>query len=162
MFVSNVHEWAAKCDENPKWVAECLQRIGRFGGQHPTSNVLIHSLEVWWMLRTKDAVTQLWALYHDAHEIMTGDITRPAKNLINQDFELLMDAVLQQILGITYLEDEVSLVDKECGDIECMMWGDVVFAHKPAECVDMFIYLSGFLRKEIACLKNKSLQTEGR
>ena len=149
MFVSDLKKWAAKCASDPRWVAECLQRIGRFGGQHPTSNVLIHSLEVWWTLRTADPVIQLWALYHDAHEIITGDITRIAKNVHNKDYETLMDAVLQEQLGIAYFGSRVTDADKGCGDAECMMWGDVSYAHKQHECVDLFEYLVGFLRKAI-------------
>ena len=149
MFIHDVETWAKKTATDPRWVAESLQRIGRFGGQHPTSNVLIHSLEVWWMLKGNDPVTQLWALYHDAHETLTGDITRPVKTAETHDCQVAMDAQLQYELGITYTGNVVAITDRECGDVEAMMWGDVCYSHRKEDCVRVFIELTEQLIKAI-------------
>jgi hypothetical protein len=150
MFIQDAKTWAKKAADEPLWVAQCLQRVGRFGGQHPTSNVLIHSLEVWWMLRHEDPVTQLWALYHDAHETLTGDITRPVKNRITHNYQVLLDAYLQEQLGITYTGNVVAITDAECGDTEAMMWGDVCYSFRPEECCKTFVSMVRAVRQEIS------------
>jgi len=126
-FISNLDEWADRCVLNPRWVAECMQRIGRFGGQHPTSNVLIHSLSVYEILRSKHECPQLrlWALFHDAHEILTGDVTRPFKNHGLTANQLLADEVLKVRLGITVDVDVVDIIDQLCGDREAIHWQHV-------------------------------------
>ena len=66
------------CD--PERVAACLGRIHRFGGQVQHCTVLRHSLHVFERIDSDpDAsdAARLWALLHDCHEILTGDVVRP-------------------------------------------------------------------------------------
>lgn len=125
-FISNLDDWAEKCVEEPRWAAECLQRIGRFGGQHPTSNVLVHSLSVHETLKMHECPQlRLWALYHDAHEILTGDITRPFKSHELTSNQMVADEVLKVKLGISIDVDLVHQMDVLCGDREAVHWGNV-------------------------------------
>jgi len=84
----------------PRYVAECLQRLHRFGGQFRGCNVLIHSLEVAWMCRHELPHVQTWALLHDAHEIITGEIVRPAKTASVQRLQDEIDWHIQSALGL--------------------------------------------------------------
>ncbi len=64
---------------DPERVAACLGRIHRFGGQVQQCTVLRHSLSVFeWIDADTDAsdAARLWALLHDCHEILTGDVVR--------------------------------------------------------------------------------------
>lgn len=66
------------CD--PERVAACLGRIHRFGGQVPHCTVLNHSLSVYDRINADPEASngaRLWALLHDCHEILTGDVVRP-------------------------------------------------------------------------------------
>jgi len=138
MYISNADDWLEKCVNDPRWVAESLQRIGRFGGQHPTANVLNHSLEVAWMLRDSAPEIQLWALYHDAHEILTGDVPKPWKRMHTEAEQRMLDSWLQRALKIESPCDDVYKVDNLCGDAEYKHWGDVVFHYTHSECVAIF------------------------
>ncbi len=65
---------------DPQRVAECLHRINRFGGQVPNCTVLRHSLEVYHRIDADPTASdraRLWALLHDCHEVLTGDVVRP-------------------------------------------------------------------------------------
>lgn len=130
-YITDAEAWAAKCVDDPRWLAQCLQRIGRFGGQHPTANVLMHSLEVWWMCRHEKPETQLFALLHDAHEVITGDVTRIAKSLELHRAQEHLDSVLLQRLGD--IEPDIGIIrihDATCGDVEHQDMHDVYFAVK--------------------------------
>ena len=139
-YIHDPEEWAAKCVDDPRWLAECLERIGRFGGQHPTASVLMHSLEVWWMCRHESQQTQLWALMHDAHEAVTGDIPRPVKHAGMFHKQAVLDDVLLRHLGITAEYATVAVFDKICGDAEHAQWGDTLWQHgyAPEEAVQVF------------------------
>jgi len=151
-YVSDIDEWAEKCVADPKWLAESMQRIGRFGGQHPTSNVLIHSLEVAWMLRGSSPEVQLWALYHDAHETLTNDTPRPFKCKCMTSTQMVLDALLKVQFGIQIVCDTVEMMDKVCGDAEHDHWGDVIFHFSPSECVHAFVTKSAAL---LAVIKSR-------
>lgn len=99
-FVTTVDDWAARCVSDPQWVADCLHRLYRFGGQHPESTVCRHSLEVWWMCSGLTPAEQLWALVHDAHEILSGEITREWKADETREKQADADAALRSALGI--------------------------------------------------------------
>jgi hypothetical protein len=65
---------------DPQRVAECLHRINRFGGQVPNCTVLRHSLHVFERVDADPTASdraRLWALLHDCHEVLTGDVVRP-------------------------------------------------------------------------------------
>lgn len=103
-FITEVDQWAARCVSDPQWVADCLHRLYRFGGQHPESTVCRHSLEVWWMCRQLCAAEQLWAIVHDAHEILSGEITRHFKAKETSERQQHADVVLRSALGISSVE----------------------------------------------------------
>jgi len=121
-YISDSEEWSDRCVEDPQWVAECLSRIGRFGGQHPTASVLAHSLEVFERLLDEPPQVQLWGLYHDAHEILTSDVPRPFKTADMCRFQIFCDALLQEKLGILVIESVVEIADTKQGDLEHELW----------------------------------------
>jgi len=138
-YITDIDEWAEACVSNPRWLAESLQRIGRFGGQHPTSNVLLHSLQVWWELRGLDPWIELWGLLHDAHEVLSGDITKGWKTISVDQRQMFADLALKRACGVYPLACSlVWRVDKEQGDREFYEWGDFVFAHDPSMAVEIF------------------------
>ena len=79
-LITTAEELADAIVSDPERVAACLGRINRFGGQVPHCTVLRHSLEVYHRVDadpdSSDAA-RLWALLHDCHEILTGDVVRP-------------------------------------------------------------------------------------
>ena len=117
-FISDINRWAEKCVSDPVWVQGCLGRIGRFGGQHPESNVLRHSLSVCHQCRDAPPEDQLWALYHDAHEILTGEITRPFKTPEILVLQVDADLELMRRFGIDPDLKRVSYEDTLHGDME--------------------------------------------
>lgn len=123
-YIDDPEIWSARCAEDPQWVAECLSRIGRFGGQHPLVTVLSHSLNVFDALSEQPAQVQLWGLYHDAHEILTSDIPRKFKNKDITQFQNECDALLQEKLQILVTEPIVSEIDTKTGDLEFWCWTD--------------------------------------
>ena len=151
--MSDPDEWLEKCVNDPGWVAESMQRIGRFGGQHPTANVLIHSLEVAWMLRDSSPDIQLWALYHDAHEILTGDVPRPFKRNQTEAEQMFFDIMLQRYFGIDGDYEVVTKMDKVCGDAEFKQWGDVIFQYAGTDCVLVFKIKAFSLMAKIAATR---------
>ena len=82
-LITTAEELAEAIVTDPERVAACLGRINRFGGQVPNCHVLNHSLEVYHRINadpdSSDAA-RLWALLHDCHEILTGDVVRPYVN----------------------------------------------------------------------------------
>ena len=123
-YIDDPETWSSRCAQDPQWVAECLSRIGRFGGQHPLCSVLSHSLNVFDALSEQPAQVQLWGLYHDAHEILTSDVPRKFKNADLCKFQDYCDALLQEKLGILVTESIVSEMDTETGDREFWCWSD--------------------------------------
>jgi len=86
---------------DPERVAACLGRIHRFGGQVPNCTVLRHSLEVYHRIDadpdSSDAA-RLWALLHDCHEILTGDVVRPYVNArLRMDQQAIDDAIVRRL-----------------------------------------------------------------
>jgi hypothetical protein len=153
MYISNAQDWLEKCVNDPRWVAESMQRIGRFGGQHPTANVLIHSLEVAWMLRGSSPDIQLAALYHDAHEILTGDVPRLFKRTQTDTEQMFLDTMLHRAFGIDIRCDSVEKADKACGDAEYQQWGDVIFQYAVKSCVSVFETKAFSLMAKIAATR---------
>jgi hypothetical protein len=74
--------------------------------------VLQHSLAVYDRLAGSPANVRLWALLHDCHEILTGDVVRPYANglLVNQQNSI--DQQLREALGITRTFDDRIAVDR--------------------------------------------------
>ena len=119
-----------ECLENdPKRVAEAMQRIGRFGGQISGCNVLGHSLHVEMLLsRAEPPETRLWALIHDAHEVLTGDVMRGWKPGQLDDMQWRIDEKIRDRFcpvdsdGRSVVDD----YDEMAGDAEVEAWGPIV------------------------------------
>jgi len=79
-LIQTPEELANAIRNDPQRVAECLHRINRFGGQVPNCTVLRHSLHVFERVDADPTASdraRLWALLHDCHEVLTGDVVRP-------------------------------------------------------------------------------------
>ena len=97
---------------DPQRVAECLHRINRFGGQAVGCSVLQHSLAVYDSVASHCSTVRLWALLHDCHEIITGDIVRPYANSLLASHQTEIDYQLRQALGITLSTDDAMAVTR--------------------------------------------------
>ena len=95
---------------DPQRVAECLHRINRFGGQAVGCSVLQHSLAVYDSVAGWPANVRLWALLHDCHEILTGDVVRPYANgrLVNEQTRI--DQRVRNELRLTLSDDDATAV----------------------------------------------------
>lgn len=114
--------------KDPEMVATWLARIGRFGGQHPTSNVLIHSLEV--VHRCPEKL-KLWGLLHDVHEVLTGDVTKGYKSqslILQQE---TFDGYLCSRLGVSSETRQlVSQIDISTSELELKRWESMEWAYE--------------------------------
>jgi hypothetical protein len=98
-----------------------MQRIHRFGGQFEGIHVLGHSMEV--ASRLDRPVDKLWGLLHDAHEVLSGDVTRQFKSAHLLGLQAKCDMALGmelQSVGVRDLIDGVHVhdVDVAVGDDE--------------------------------------------
>lgn len=115
-------------ENNPRRVAEAMQRIGRFGGQIPGCNVLVHSLHVEQCLRAEPPLVRLWALIHDVHEVLTGDVMRGWKPGQLDDMQWMIDQTIRKRFcpvcsdGRSIVDD----MDEEAGDTEVAAWKPLV------------------------------------
>ena len=141
-----------ECLENdPKRVAEAMQRIGRFSGQIPGCNVLVHSLHVEQLLnRAEPPETRLWALIHDVHEVLTGDVMRGWKPGQLDDMQYRIDEKIRDRFCPVDQDgrDVVDHYDEVAGDVEVEQWGAVVISH-----VDCWLVLWNALRQQIEGVK---------
>ena len=101
-LITTAEELAEAIVSDPERVAACLGRINRFGGQVPHCTVLRHSLEVYHRIDadpdSSDAA-RLWALLHDCHEILTGDVVRPYVNArLRMDQEYIDEVIVRRLL----------------------------------------------------------------
>lgn len=97
---------------DPQRVAECLHRINRFGGQAVGCSVLQHSLAVYDSVAGWPANVRLWALLHDCHEIITGDVVRQYANSLLTSHQTEIDCQLRDALGITLTADDAMAVKR--------------------------------------------------
>ena len=113
------------CD--PERVAACLGRINRFGGQVPNCTVLNHSLSVYHRIDAdpdSSDVARLWALLHDCHEILTGDVVRPYVTARLRMDQAAIDAVIVRRLPLLVPQPEsmswesVVAADRAVGEFE--------------------------------------------
>ena len=122
-LITTAEELAEAIVTDPERVAACLGRIHRFGGQVPNCTVLNHSLSVYDRINADpdslDAA-RLWALLHDCHEILTGDVVRPFVNARLRMDQAAIDAVIVRRLPLCLPQPE---------SIE---WGRVVAADRAA------------------------------
>ena len=97
---------------DPQHVAECLHRINRFGGQAVGCSVLQHSLAVYDRLAGWPASARLWALLHDCHEILTGDVVRQYANSLLTSHQTEIDCQLRDALGFTLSTEDAIAVKR--------------------------------------------------
>lgn len=148
-YIDDPETWSDRASQDPEWVAECLSRIGRFGGQHRQASVLSHSLNVFERLSDEPVQVQLWGLYHDAHEILTGEVPRKFKTPEMIAYQNHCDALLQKKLEILVTEKIVELVDTFTGDAEHEYWNyyHAAWSHRPVESqIDAFVSRSNLLK----------------
>jgi hypothetical protein len=155
-IVTSADQWAAKCLKEPEWLAACLQRICRFGGQVPIS-VLTHSVVLSGMLRTPE--TQLWALLHDAHEVLTGDCCRLYESEQMQMHKCQLDFALRDKLQSEYHvtiseydQKEVNVIDRMLGEREFQNPGEFTSTNTSIyQFTRLFYPLMTTLRKDVPC-----------
>jgi hypothetical protein len=131
-LITTAEELADAIVTDPERVAACLGRINRFGGQVPHCTVLRHSLEVYYRVDadpdSSDAAA-LWALLHDCHEILTGDVVRPYVNARLRMDQWQIDEVIVRRLGARVPVAEsrdgqlVSAADRAVGEWEMLEIG---------------------------------------
>jgi len=150
-IVTSADEWAAKCLKEPEWLAACLQKICRFGGQVPIS-VLTHSVVLSGMLRTPE--TQLWALLHDAHEVLTGDCCRLYESEQMQIRKCKLDYALREKLRSEY-HVSVSEYDQRDVNVIGRMLGEREFRN-PSEFTGINTSIYQFTRQFEALMSTLS------
>ena len=100
-LITTAEQLAEAIVTDPERVAACLARINRFGGQVPNCTVLRHSLHVFERIDADpDAsdAARLWALLHDCHEILTGDVVRPFVNArLRMDQQEIDNAIIRRL-----------------------------------------------------------------
>jgi len=128
-LITTAEQLAEAIVSDPERVAACLGRINRFGGQVPNCTVLRHSLHVFERVDadpdSSDAA-RLWALLHDCHEILTGDVVRPYVNArLRMDWWRIDDVIVKQLsarvpLGESRDGSLVSAADRAVGEWEML------------------------------------------
>jgi len=131
-LITTAEQLAEAIVSDPERVAACVGRINRFGGQVPNCTVLRHSLEVYHRIDadpdSSDAA-RLWALLHDCHEVLTGDVVRPYVNARLRMDQWQIDEVIVRRLGARVPVAEsrdgqlVSAADRAVGEWEMLEIG---------------------------------------
>ena len=128
-LITTAEQLAEAIVSDPERVAACLGRINRFGGQVPNCTVLRHSLEVYYRIDADpDAsdAARLWALLHDCHEILTGDVVRPYVNArLRMDQQAIDNAIVRRLpLLLPQPEsmdwESVAAADRAVGEFEML------------------------------------------
>jgi hypothetical protein len=128
-LITTAEQLAEAIVSDPERVAACVGRINRFGGQVPNCTVLRHSLEVYHRIDADpDAsdAARLWALLHDCHEILTGDVVRPYVNARLRMDQWQIDEVIVRRLGsrVPFAESRdgqlVAATDRAVGEWEML------------------------------------------
>ncbi len=107
-----------------------MSRIARFGGAGKrTCSVLWHSLSVPILVYKRNgSFTQLaYALFHDAHEVLCGDVLVPFKSAEQKALERKLSCRLLAHFGLSFPSDIdkrlVDEADKAVGDAETFYCG---------------------------------------
>ncbi len=126
-LITTAEELAEAIITDPERVAACLARINRFGGQVANCTVLRHSLEVYHRIDADpdslDAA-RLWALLHDCHEVLTGDVVRPyVKARLRMDQQAIDNAIVRRLPLLVPQPESMSwesvvAVDRAVGEFE--------------------------------------------
>lgn len=125
-LIRTAEELVHALETDPMRVAFALWRINRFGGQVDGCNVLRHSLRVYDCLPTTASnAARVWALLHDTHEVVTGDLVRPFKSVRLTVAQGEIDAVLRARFCPSITGDDIEMVraaDVAVGDGELLAW----------------------------------------
>ena len=125
-LIRTADELVRALETEPMRVAFALWRINRFGGQVDGCNVLRHSLRVYDCLPVAAShAAKIWALLHDCHEVITGDLVRPYKSVRLSRGQAEIDAVLQARFCPSITGDDIEMVraaDVAVGDDELRAW----------------------------------------
>jgi hypothetical protein len=131
-LITTADQLAEAIITDPERVAACLERINRFGGQVPSCTVLRHSLQVYHRIDadpdSSDAA-RLWALLHDCHEVLTGDVVRRYVNARLRMDQWQIDEVIVRRLGarVPFAESPdgqlVAAADRAVGEWEMLEIG---------------------------------------
>ena len=128
-LITTADQLAEAIVSDPERVAACLARINRFGGQVPNCTVLRHSLHVFERIDAdpdSSDTARLWALLHDCHEILTGDVVRPYVNARLRMDQWQIDEQIVKRLGslVPFAESRegqlVAAADRAVGEWEML------------------------------------------
>ena len=133
-LITTAEQLAEAIKNDPLRIANALYRINRFGGQMPGCNVLVHSLAVQEELLMNappvregfdmnGIAVQLWALLHDCHEVITGDVTRVGRTIVLSRIKDQIDIELCRRLGVNLPLGSVHAADLLVGQRELDTWG---------------------------------------
>ena len=126
-LITTAEQLAEAIVSDPERVAACLGRINRFGGQVPHCTVLRHSLHVFERIDSdpdSSDAARLWALLHDCHEVLTGDVVRPYVTARLRMDQAAIDAVIVRRLPLLVPQPEsmswesVVAADRAVGEFE--------------------------------------------
>ena len=100
------------------------------------------------MCRHLSPSAQLWALFHDVHEILTGEVPRAHKSTELVNLQCFYDMRLKTTLGVTLTaaeEREIAVQDTHCGEMEFKHWNGLVWQwrqeqYRPEIAVDYFLH----------------------
>ncbi len=122
-LITTAEQLAEAIKNDPLRIANAIYRINRFGGQMPGCNVLVHSLAVQEEVVTNGPAVRLWALLHDCHEVITGDVTRVGRTIVLSRIKDQIDIELCRRLGINPPLGSVHAADELVGQRELDTWG---------------------------------------
>ena len=125
-LITTAEELAEAIVSDPERVAACLARINRFGGQVPHCTVLNHSLSVYDRINADPEASngaRLWALLHDCHEILTGDVVRPYVNArLRMDQEYIDEVIVERLPMLVPLAESVGWQQVAAADRAAGAW----------------------------------------
>jgi len=111
-LITTAEQLAETIVTDPERVAACVGRINRFGGQAVGCSVLQHSLAVYDSVAGWPANVRLWALLHDCHEIITGDVVRPYVGAWLTQQQVDIDQRVRNELRLTLTADDAMAVTR--------------------------------------------------
>ena len=125
-LITTAEQLAEAIVTDPERVAACLGRINRFGGQVPHCTVLNHSLSVYDRINADPEASngaRLWALLHDCHEILTGDVVRPYVNArLRMDQEYIDEVIVERLRMLVPLAESIGWQQVAAADRASGAW----------------------------------------
>ena len=143
-LIRTADELVRALEMEPYRVALTMFRVHRFGGQIYGCEVMGHSLRVHNHLPfAATNAARMWALLHDCHEIITGDLVRPFKSAKLSRAQGEIDAVLRARFCPSITPEDIELVrlaDVAVGDGELQAWQrcESLYQRSASEWVTLF------------------------